>query len=551
MFVGFDSHHPLTRSATQQHLHYGQVRRRVAGMKMVLFILIPLTLGMPTIAKQNAIFRNKNTEQRIVVGELKTRDGKTLRGDARLLASNIVKIGDTRVLLNNVQKLKFNRPQVLSNDVRHNDSEIVAVPHAGALSWRGTYIALPVKEMDDTRVLFHDAPKDLFLSTVNTAAVFFRPTSLYEAYQLRGRKPGLLLRSGDFMQGEFMGIKDGHIKIQSILFGQKTLPIDQVIALWLQPARSTNRPHFSIRTKTGSLILTEKLSILNGAVIPINTPFRKHRLTQDEILEINHGRTVNLLSQAWAKVDDASPEKKAELLTGGSSHRKTIRLREELQSIEQKLADAKLIMINAEKAMAASVSKRQSLMKNRKRLQDKWRDQNRAYWKLHSEKLRAASAAKTRHNDVVRALRRLNIAETNLAHHTGKLNDFKKHLNQPNAKLEKNDRRKRESLMRHIQRAKKDIQRAQQELDAARLDSKKLQTKAIPLDKSAEDFKKALDKTKEEIALEMVAYRQSISEYQARTKEVSVARNKVSEIQREKDRILGELGPGETRSQKN
>ena len=187
------------------------------------------------------------------------------------------------------------------------------------------------------------------------------------------------------MEGELLGIQDGRIKMESVLFGRKSFDMAEAVALWLQPPRSMARPQFAIRTNSGSYILTDKLSLLTGAVLLDGSPFRKHRLAQNEILTIKHGAVTDVLTQAWAKVDNAPPDKKAELMASRENLSRTIQLRGQLQGIELKLAEAKVLMLKAEEAKAKSSAKRQSIMENWKRLQDVWRRKIRDYAKTHQK----------------------------------------------------------------------------------------------------------------------------------------------------------------------
>ena len=471
--------------------------------------------------------------------ELKTRDGKTLHGAVKLLDGDIVQVGETRVPLNTVQRLALDQPQVPPDEVRKSADEFWAVCQAGALSWRGTFIARSVKAMDDTKVSFQDAPKGLFLSTPNTAAVFFRPVSLQQAHQLRGRRPGLLLQSGDFMEGELLGIQDGRIKMESVLFGRKSFDMAEAVALWLQPPRSMARPQFAIRTNSGSYILTDKLSLQTGAVLLDGSPLRKYRLAQNEILTIEHGAVTDVLTQAWAKVDNAPPGKKAELMATRENLSRTIQLRGQLQGIELKLAEAKVLMLKAEEAKAKSSAKRQSIMENWKRLQDVWRQKIRDYAKTHQNKTRLAGKARQEQMAVARAERALGNSKHTLDKYAVKLGILEKAAKE---NPEKDMRRNRDSFVRSIKKAKKDIQRAQKKLDDARRDNNKIQAETKLLPAEEKSAKQTLDQAKKDADQAMQAYRKTLADYQVSIKQASIARRKVSTLQQEKDRVAQELG---------
>ena len=85
------------------------------------------------------------------------------------------------------------------------------------------------------------------------------------------------------------------------------------------------------------------------------------------------------------------------------------------------------------------------------------------------------------------------------------------------------------------------MQSAQQKLDIARRDNEKVQAETKPLPAKEKIAKQSLDKAKKEIDHGMQAYRQSLSEYQLASRQASVARSKVSELQQAKDQAAREL----------
>jgi hypothetical protein len=109
------------------------------------------------------------------------------------------------------------------------------VAQAGALSWDGSFIARKVVAMDDTKVSFEGGQKKEWLSTVNTAAVLFGPMSLSQANKLKAKRPGVLLASGDFIEGTFKSLANGTVVVDSVLFGRKSYPVGtEAVALWLR-----------------------------------------------------------------------------------------------------------------------------------------------------------------------------------------------------------------------------------------------------------------------------------------------------------------------------
>ncbi|SVB56172.1 uncharacterized protein METZ01_LOCUS209026, partial [marine metagenome] len=137
-----------------------------------------------------------------------TRDGANLQGRIVLDKDGALLVGGKRVQLADVKQAQFEVPQKPEpatedpkDDLQRLTDGLWAVDQSGALSWNGSFIARKVVAMDDTKVSFEGAPKGLFLSTINTAAVFFGKISLAHAFKLREqRRPGVLLASGDFVE---------------------------------------------------------------------------------------------------------------------------------------------------------------------------------------------------------------------------------------------------------------------------------------------------------------------------------------------------------------
>ena len=79
-------------------------------------------------------------------------------------------------------------------------ADLMAVSQPGALSWNGTLVAGRVTTIDDTKVSLENQPPQLFLSTGNTAAVFFTAMSYHQLDALRSRNAGVLLKGAIFLK---------------------------------------------------------------------------------------------------------------------------------------------------------------------------------------------------------------------------------------------------------------------------------------------------------------------------------------------------------------
>ena len=478
-----------------------------------------------------------------------TRDGTNLQGRIVLGADGALLVGGKKVQLADVKQARFEAPQKpepvtggAKDDLQRLTAGLWAVDQSGALSWNGSFIARKVVAMDDTKVSFEGAPRGLFLSTINTAAVFFGKISLAHAFKLRKqRHPGVLLASGDFVEGSLKSMTHGTLLMDSVLFGRKSYAVGaEAVVLWLQKPKLVAAA-YTFRTRDGSMILVKEPAFKDGALILNGSPFHNYRIARDELVEIRNGEAADVLTLAWDKVDNAPPEKKPMLLATVGNVGRILHLRKQVQMHEVNLKEAVKLLAQAEAARVANDANRNRAKQDWKQLQNVWRQKNREYWKTHSNKLRMTSQTRVKKSAVDRAEKTLKNAEHTLEKYNKKLVAFEKENAQANARPQKDMRRKKESLMRPIERAKRSMQSAQQKLDIARRDNEKVQAETKPLPAKEKIAKQTLDKAKKEIDHGMQAYRQSLSEYQLASREVSITRSRVSELQQKKDQAAREL----------
>jgi hypothetical protein len=75
----------------------------------------------------------------------------------------------------------------------------------------------------------------------------------------------LLLKNGDFVDGEFQRFKSGRVSLNSVLLGWKHLPQDQALVLVLHdPVSSSTR--FAVRTRNGSQFFVDNLTVEKEAL---------------------------------------------------------------------------------------------------------------------------------------------------------------------------------------------------------------------------------------------------------------------------------------------
>jgi hypothetical protein len=93
-----------------------------------------------------------------------------------------------------------------------------------------------------------------------------------------GRK-GVLLKTGDFFEGDLHSIDKDQVKMSSVLFGPRNFPRERVLAIVVAESLETSVP-FLVRTENGSMIRARTLGARQDAIIaeeprlgPVLIPF--------------------------------------------------------------------------------------------------------------------------------------------------------------------------------------------------------------------------------------------------------------------------------------
>lgn len=160
---------------------------------------------------------------------------------------------------------------------------------AGVLTVSGSVFPGEIEAADRSSVKIAGLPSAL--SLVQIARLMFRPMTPYmETNLLRGRS-GVLLRGGDFVEGEFAGFNGGEVEVNSVVLGSKKVSLAQAVAVILRAPQNlpskfeiTTRNHGLYRANT--LRLQKDTLILNDSALPSMT------LAVADVVEIVQGRTT-------------------------------------------------------------------------------------------------------------------------------------------------------------------------------------------------------------------------------------------------------------------
>lgn len=149
----------------------------------------------------------------------------------------------------------------------------------------GTVITDHLRLADDTSITFSADKKGLNVLTRHVARLQFQPIDDPEL--LPTGRAGVLLASGDFVDGEFQCISNNRVVLGSVLFGQRKFELDRkVAAIVLRDPQSAPLP-FEVKTLDGSHWRARSLAIEAG-VLKVETPLAgTRRIPSGEIREIS------------------------------------------------------------------------------------------------------------------------------------------------------------------------------------------------------------------------------------------------------------------------
>lgn len=149
----------------------------------------------------------------------------------------------------------------------------------------GTIIADPFTAVDNSKVTCSKDRKGLAIATRDVARLVFQP--LGDAVELR--RSGLLLRNGDFIDGELREIAEGRAKISSVLFGQQSYELKNKVAAVVLRDTKPGPAAFLVRTLDGSVWRARSLVFEEKGARVETSLTGPWRIGAAELVEIRRG----------------------------------------------------------------------------------------------------------------------------------------------------------------------------------------------------------------------------------------------------------------------
>ncbi len=153
----------------------------------------------------------------------------------------------------------------------------------GALLVNGSLLPGTISSADRSslRVAGIDAP----ISRVQVAGLLFQAMGESQESALQRGRIGVLLRSGDFVEGDFQGIRNGEIEIGSVVLGPKKVAVNQAVAVILRNVRPA-AAKYEVTTQNGGLYRASALRLENDSVLVTDTALGPVKVAEAEIAEI-------------------------------------------------------------------------------------------------------------------------------------------------------------------------------------------------------------------------------------------------------------------------
>lgn len=154
----------------------------------------------------------------------------------------------------------------------------------GVLLRDGSFLAWPVRDMADGTLRFAD-PHPLTLPLSQVALIHLSDLSPALAGLARDCRPGVLLKTRDFIEGEVKSMTDGNVTVSSVLFGLERVQNPQSIAALIFRRPVPSRCRWEIKLRNQSLLRVDSVQCGKNELAVMEGPLRGVKIPAWELLE--------------------------------------------------------------------------------------------------------------------------------------------------------------------------------------------------------------------------------------------------------------------------
>ena len=152
----------------------------------------------------------------------------------------------------------------------------------------GSVLAGAIESLDGTRLTLRFGGAARFFSLVNVSSVAFDWLRPDLAARLRPGRPGVLLTTGDFVDGEVRSLAAGRVAVNSVLFGRREYVFPgEALAVTLGKSAPPPAPaEFTVRLRDGSRLRARSLAARDGHLVIEEPTAGSFAVALDEVAEI-------------------------------------------------------------------------------------------------------------------------------------------------------------------------------------------------------------------------------------------------------------------------
>ncbi len=152
----------------------------------------------------------------------------------------------------------------------------------------GSVLAGAIESLDGTRLALRFGGAARSFSRVNVSSVAFDWVRPDLAARLRPGRPGVLLTTGDFVDGEVRSLAAGRVAVNSVLFGRRdyVFPGEALAVTLGKPATPPPPAEFTVRLRDGSRLLARALAARDGHFVIAEPTAGSFTVALDEVAEI-------------------------------------------------------------------------------------------------------------------------------------------------------------------------------------------------------------------------------------------------------------------------
>jgi hypothetical protein len=167
-------------------------------------------------------------------------------------------------------------------------SETESLP-AGAVLTNGSFVAGAPGALDEPAVQLGAPAQPIKVPESSVAAVVFSPIPRATIYRIPNGKTGAVLPNGDFFEGEFRGINNNTVVINSSLFGPQRFVIGTRVSAVVLRDIQTQSARYEITAKNRSRYFTNDLKITGDGLVLNDPIFGTVKVGEGDLVEIHAG----------------------------------------------------------------------------------------------------------------------------------------------------------------------------------------------------------------------------------------------------------------------